>query len=66
MSAYLRSRRNFAHRSERRQVPGADSCTAAKKRPLLDHLIGNGEERWRHGEAEHRGGLGVDYQLELA
>ncbi len=29
MSAYLRSRRNFVHRSERRQVPGADICSAA-------------------------------------
>src|SRR5208337_2759684 len=30
MSACLRSRRNFVHRSERRQVPGADICSAAK------------------------------------
>jgi hypothetical protein len=26
----------------------------------LDHLVGDGEQRWRHGEAEHPGGLGVD------
>jgi hypothetical protein len=32
---YLPSRRNFMHRSERRQVPGPDSCSAAK----TDHSI---------------------------
>jgi hypothetical protein len=32
---------------------------------LFDHLVGAGEQRWRHGEPEHSGGLGVDGQLEL-
>ena len=31
----------------------------------FDHLIGSGDQRWRHGEAEHAGGLVVDDQLEL-
>jgi hypothetical protein len=31
----------------------------------LDHLVGCGDERRRHCEAEHPGGLGVDDQLEL-
>src|SRR5262249_57068266 len=32
----------------------------------LDHLVGAGEQRRRHVEAKHPGGLGIDYQLELA
>jgi hypothetical protein len=27
---------------------------------LFDHLVGAGEQRWRHIEAEHLGGLHVD------
>ena len=34
-------------------------------RRLIDHLVGGGEQRGRHGEAEHPGGLGVDDQLEF-
>ena len=26
---------------------------------LFDHLVGNGEQRRRHGEAEHPGGRGL-------
>src|SRR6266516_4480762 len=32
----------------------------------FDHLVGGSEQRRRHVEAEHPGGLGVDDQLELA
>jgi len=31
---------------------------------LLDDLVGAGEDRWRHGEAERLGGLQVHDQLE--
>jgi hypothetical protein len=31
----------------------------------FDHLVGSGEQRGWHGEAEHSGGLGIDDQLEL-
>ena len=32
--------------------------------PLLDDLVGAGEDRGRHGEAKRLGGLEVDHQLE--
>jgi len=44
-------------------VPKADIRTAAKK-PLFDHLVGAGENRIRHGQAEGLGGLEIDDELE--
>jgi hypothetical protein len=32
----------------------------------LDHLVGAGEQRGRHGEAEHSCGLSIDDEPELA
>jgi hypothetical protein len=32
---------------------------------LLDYLVGAGENRWRHGEAERVRGLEVDDKLEF-
>jgi hypothetical protein len=45
-------------------VPKPDSCTAATAR-LFDQLVGATEQRDRHGEAQHLGGLQVDDQLDL-
>src|SRR5215468_4674187 len=32
----------------------------------LDHLVGAGQQRWRHVQAERPGGLEVDHQLVLS
>jgi hypothetical protein len=32
---------------------------------LLDHLIGEREQRWRHVQAERLSGFKIDYQFEL-
>jgi hypothetical protein len=36
----------------------------AARQPLLDHLVGAGEQGWRHVEAERHGRLQIDHQLE--
>jgi hypothetical protein len=33
--------------------------------PLLDHLVGRRQQRFRDGEAERLGGFEVDHQLDL-
>ena len=43
-------------------LPQTDSCIAAK---LIDHLIGQREQRGRHGEAERIRGLAINDEFEL-
>src|SRR5204863_6091452 len=44
---------------------GVRSTRSGHSRPLFDHLVGAGEQRLRHGEAERLGGLHIDDELEL-
>jgi hypothetical protein len=38
---------------------------AAGSGALFDHLVGDGERRWRHFEAERLGGSQVDGEIEF-
>ena len=44
---------------------GASRPNTANRPASLDDLVGAGEDRWRHGEAERLRGLEVDHQLEF-
>src|SRR5215475_13232957 len=52
--------------SEVRQVPQAAVSNRGRTRASLDHLVGAGEQRRRHREAEGLGGFEVDHKLELS
>jgi hypothetical protein len=53
------------HRSERRQVPQADICSAAKTVSLFDHFVGEQQEGFRYRQPERLGGLEIDAQREI-
>ena len=59
MSALGQKRTCAVHKADVRFVPKADIP------PLFDHLVGAGEQRGRHGEAERLGSLEVDHQFVL-
>ena len=44
---------------------GPTELMQRSKKTLFDHLVGDGEQRGRDGEAERLGDLKVDHQLEL-
>jgi hypothetical protein len=46
-------------------APSPKPSTEAEVTPLFDYLVGGGEQRRRHGEAEGFRGLEVDHQFEL-
>jgi len=48
-----------------RVVPIPVSCSAAKKRPSLDHLIRCQQQAGRYGQAERLRGLEIEESFEL-
>jgi hypothetical protein len=51
------------HRNIRDNVGNSRPATAPD--PLLDHLVGDGQQRFRDGKAECLGGFSVDDEMEL-
>jgi len=54
--------RTFRHGSP---VPQAAVSNRSKATSLFDHLVGEREQRRRHGEAERLGGFEVDDEIKL-
>jgi hypothetical protein len=59
----------FPHPAHRTQHTGKHRLVTAHPRSghsptLLNHFVGAGEDRWRHGEAKRIRGLEIDDQLE--
>ena len=58
-SAALSITDDLLRRSEPPSSANSRPEQSQQSNPLFDHLVGGREERWRHGEAEHPGGLGL-------
>jgi len=61
---------NSGHDDTNRKTASRRSGMSAKgqertSQRLIDYFIGTAEQRRRHGETEHSGGLRIDDQLEL-
>src|SRR5207249_11004437 len=50
--------------SRDRQLRAKSGCEHAQQNPLLDHLVGAGEQRRRHVAVERFGGLRIARQIE--
>jgi hypothetical protein len=55
----------LSHRSESTRCANRVVAHRSKKAPLLDHLVGASEHRWRHIEAKRPRGLEIDDQFVL-
>src|SRR5262245_53638955 len=51
--------------SETRHNNGPEQLQQGGERKLLNHLVGDGEQRRRHREPKRLGGLKIDHQLVL-
>src|SRR6516162_6591700 len=47
-----------------RSVPQADIAHRGKK-TLFDHFVGDGKQRWRHGDAQRLRGFEIEDELKL-
>jgi hypothetical protein len=61
------AKRNFDHECKKTFATksAATGLMQRSKKTLFDHLVGDGEQRGRDGEAERLSDLKVDHQLEL-
>ena len=48
-----------------RSAPGHNQTHAPQQKGLFDHLIGAGEQRGRHRQAQRLGGLEIDREFDL-
>ena len=61
-----KNRHSSAHMDRFVPKPALSSCSTCRvrKAELFDHLVGNSEQRRRHGEAERSCGFQIEDELE--